>query len=161
MAFRCDRPAGHALPVLRHLRASGIAVALAASLLTAAPDAIAQSQAPRIDIQSIAEQWLLAGGVDDPYWVIDNLWGQGSIPSSAFSQGVGGGSTTDGRVAFRMQWQWPQGDTEVKGYPAALYGQQAGRGGLHGVSAAGQWAGAAQPARRHVACCRCSCPCRR
>jgi hypothetical protein len=64
--------------------------------------------------------------VDDPYWVINNTWGQGSIPAGAFTQGVGGGSTPDGRVAFRMQWQWPDGDSEVKGYPAALYGRKPG-----------------------------------
>jgi hypothetical protein len=103
------------------------AAALAAcAALNVAP---AVAQAPPIEIQSRAEQWLLAGSLDDPYWVIDNRWGQGSIPGGAFSQGVGGGSSADGRVAFRMQWQWPQGDTEVKGYPAALYGRKPGYAG--------------------------------
>ena len=103
------------------------AVALAAcAALNAAP---AVAQAPAIEIQSRAEQWLLAGSLDDPYWVIDNRWGQGSIPNGAFSQGVGGGSSADGRIAFRMQWQWPQGDTEVKGYPAALNGSKPGYAG--------------------------------
>ncbi len=103
------------------------AVALAAcAAMNAAP---AVAQAPSIDIQSRAEQWLLAGSLDDPYWVIDNRWGQGSVPNDAFSQGVGGGSSADGRIAFRMQWRWPQGDTEVKGYPAALNGRKPGYAG--------------------------------
>ena len=111
---------GHAFPPT--------AVALAAC--AAMGPALAAAQAPHIDIQSHAEQWLLTGSPDDPYWVIDNRWGQGSIPAGAFSQGVGGGSSADGRIAFRMQWQWPQGNTEVKGYPAALYGRKPGYAGF-------------------------------
>jgi hypothetical protein len=120
------RTTAHRDPTRRHLLAARLAVALAACMLSGVPSASAQVRAPRIDIQSVADQWLLAGSADDPYWVIDDRWGQGSIPASAFSQGVGAGSTADGRVAFRMQWRWPQGETEVKGFPAAVYGRKPG-----------------------------------
>ncbi|NUO74088.1 MAG: hypothetical protein HOQ10_15430, partial [Frateuria sp.] len=113
------RRATHALPFTT--------AAIAACVSLGASPAVAQ--APLIEIQSRAEQWLMAGSPADPYWVIDNRWGQGSIPNGAFSQGVGGGSSADGRIAFRMQWQWPQGDTEVKGYPAALNGRKPGYAG--------------------------------
>ena len=113
------RRATHALPFTT--------AAIAACMSLGASPAVAQ--APFIEIQSRAEQWLMAGSPDDPYWVIDNRWGQGSIPNGAFSQGVGGGSSADGRIAFRMHWQWPQGDTEVKGYPAALNGRKPGYAG--------------------------------
>ena len=100
--------------------------ALAAFLALSAGAVLAQ--VPSISAAPHTGEWLQTGNANDAYWVTDNRWGQGSIPNGSFSQGVGVSSTagSNGEVAWRMNWNWPQGDTEVKGYPAALYGRKPG-----------------------------------
>ncbi|MGZ5272070.1 MAG: hypothetical protein ACXWC6_15775 [Ramlibacter sp.] len=101
-------------------------LALAAGLALSAGAALAQ--VPSITAAAHPTEWLQTGNANDAYWVIDNRWGQGSIQPGQFSQGVGVSPTAgpNGEVAYRMNWSWPQGTTEVKGYPAALYGRKPG-----------------------------------
>ena len=65
--------------------------------------------------------WLTAGS----YAVENNQWGRG--PITDYSQCVGlGGVAADGSVSARWTWRWPAGQTEVKGYPAIVFGQKPG-----------------------------------
>jgi hypothetical protein len=101
-------------------------LALAACLALSAGAAMAQ--VPSVPAAPHTTEWLQTGNANDAYWMIDNRWGQGSIPNGGYSQGVGVANTvgSNGEVAFRMNWSWPQGTTEVKGYPALLYGKKPG-----------------------------------
>ena len=60
------------------------------------------------------------------YAVENNQWGSAGVVG-AYSQCVGMGSiAADGSVSARWTWTWPSGPSEVKGYPAIIYGQKPG-----------------------------------
>jgi len=88
--------------------------------------------APEIPVASSSNVWLQAGNPDDAYFIEDNRWGrdgltEGDTPGQ-YEQAVGRATSVgpNGEVAFRTKWRWPQGGTEVKGYPAILYGRKPG-----------------------------------
>jgi len=96
-------------------------VSAAAGAQTASPpDEILTAPSPTVVLQT--------GPPADAFWVSDNRWGQGRIRDGAFMQeiGVWGTHGPAGEIAFRMRWSWPQGTTEVKGYPAAIHGAKPG-----------------------------------
>jgi hypothetical protein len=72
------------------------------------------------------DAWLAAGS----YVVHNNQWGKGLITD--YSQCVAmGGVAVDGSVSARWTWRWPAHPpgyegSEVKGYPAILFGQRPG-----------------------------------
>lgn len=114
-------------------RATGVALCLALCV------ASAFAGAPRMQAEPHPDQWLPAGRPADGYFVIDNRWGRGSLEPGDYWQGIGTApdAAGDGAIAFRLKWQWPQGDTEVKGYPAALFGRKPGHAGYGRAGRAG------------------------
>ena len=85
-----------------------------------------------IPVASSSQLWLQAGNPNDAYFIEDNRWGNGGltegVTSGQYEQSVGRSTSVgpNGEVAFRTKWRWPQGGTEVKGYPAVLYGSKPG-----------------------------------
>jgi uncharacterized ubiquitin-like protein YukD len=72
------------------------------------------------------------GNGNDAYWMEDNAWGAGGLTEGPapdqYEQSIGVHPPVgpNGEVAFRIKWRWPQGTTEVKGYPAVLSGRKPG-----------------------------------
>lgn len=87
---------------------------------------------PEIPVASSSQLWLQAGNSNDAYFIEDNRWGNGGlaegVTSGQYEQYVGRSTSVgpNGEVAFRTKWRWPQGATEVKGYPSILYGRKPG-----------------------------------
>lgn len=102
-----------------------------ATLLSAVSLAVAAQTAPSIQVSN-TKDWLQVGNPLDAYWIENNPWGQGPLTegtaSNQYEQRIGRGTTVgpNGEVAFRTNWRWPQGTTEVKGYPSILYGRKPG-----------------------------------
>lgn len=60
------------------------------------------------------------------YVLENNLWGKDGV-TGPYSQCVGmGGLNADGSVSARWNWSWSAGPSDVKGYPALVYGQKPG-----------------------------------
>jgi hypothetical protein len=76
--------------------------------------------------------YLQFGNANDAYWMSDNPWGSSGMTegtaANQYEQNVGVSPSVgpSGEVAFRIKWRWPQGTTEVKGYPAVLSGRKPG-----------------------------------
>jgi hypothetical protein len=87
---------------------------------------------PEISTTS-SRDWLQVGNSNDAYWIENNNWGKGSLTDSQYDQQIGRSTSVgpNGEVAFRTKWSWPAGTTEVKGFPAAIYG---GRPGYYSTS---------------------------
>jgi hypothetical protein len=97
----------------------------------------ASAVAPTVPLDSPGDyrrQWhhLQFGNNNDAYWMEDNAWGEGGLIEGTapdqYEQNVGVYPPVgpNGEVAFRIKWRWPQGSTEVKGYPAVLSGRKPG-----------------------------------
>lgn len=96
-----------------------VGVSAAASAQTT-PPLITAAPSPTVVLQT--------GPATQADWVQDNRWGQGTIKDRAFTQEIGVWNSWGpaGEVAYRTRWNWPQGTTEVKGFPAAIYGAKPG-----------------------------------
>jgi hypothetical protein len=81
--------------------------------------------------------YLQAGTPSDGYFVDNSRWGAGSLTEgSGFNQyeqlvGIDPAVGPGGEVAFRFKWRWPEGQTDVKGFPTIISGKRPG-GGLGG-----------------------------
>jgi hypothetical protein len=90
-----------------------------------------------ISVASLPETILQSGTyAGKAYWVFDNSWGPGALVRGTYT-GLGGsqyeqyvGISPDlgaaGEIAWRVKWKWPTGTTEVKSYPAAVFGAKPG-----------------------------------
>ena len=111
-------------------------VTAAMALLCFAQTAIAVEPAA-LALGNYGDLFLQTGNANDAYWVENNSWGAGSITQGTapdqFEQQVGVSPTvgSNGEVAFRMKWRWPNpvGAGEVKGYPSILSGAKPGYAG--------------------------------
>ncbi|MBL0419173.1 hypothetical protein JI739_02325 [Ramlibacter sp. AW1] len=103
---------------------------------TAAPKPEAANAAsalpPEIAIASHRNLWLQVGNASDAYLITDDRWGAAGltegVSSGQYEQYVGRSPQAgpNGEVAFRTKWRWPQGTTEVKGFPSIVYGAKPG-----------------------------------
>jgi hypothetical protein len=101
---------------------------IATMLVGVSAAAGAQTTPPTITAAPSPDVVLQTGPPADAFWVNDNRWGQGRLRNGTFTQEVGVWDQygPGGEVAWRMRWTWPQGNTEVKGYPAAIHGAKPG-----------------------------------
>lgn len=85
-----------------------------------------------IPVRSYDNIFLQAGNPTDAYFVEDNNWGAGALTegggANQYEQAVGVDPAvgSGGEVAYRMQWRWPAGANEVKGYPSIISGKRPG-----------------------------------
>jgi hypothetical protein len=97
------------------------------------------SNAPSIQLRmpnDPSPDFLQVGNDNHAYWITDGVWGPGQLTRGTYTGLAGsqyetsyGRSPTvgpNGEVAWRSAWKWPTGTTEVKAYPAALFGAKPG-----------------------------------
>ena len=78
---------GPATAQRRRFRHAALALAVYAAF---GSSSVRGQTAPPINVDALGDdRWLQAGTAAEPYWVIDNRWGQGSVGASQFYQGVG------------------------------------------------------------------------
>ena len=88
--------------------------------------------APIIPTASQKNKYLQIGTATDGYWLDDNPWGAAGLvegPGAGdYMQEVGRHNVLgpSGQIAWRTKWRWPQGTTEVKGFPCVMQGAKPG-----------------------------------
>jgi hypothetical protein len=79
---------------------------------------------------------LLQAGTSPAYWIEDDVWNAVGLTRGTYTGPLGSEFETDyersatlgpnGEITWRMGWKWPTGLTEVKAYPAAIFGSKPG-----------------------------------
>ena len=88
--------------------------------------------APIIPTASQKNKYLQIGTATDGYWLDDNPWGAAGLVegpgADQYMQEVGRHNVLgpQGQIAWRAKWRWPQGTTEVKGFPCVMQGAKPG-----------------------------------